>query len=388
MARIFFSFIVVLTSLTYCTSVVDQDKTTPKFIPDHTPYIAGLIEATHDTVHYFPEVVIGYFTDPLNSYNEEILNPDKAYPNLYNTTLIAQLTKTSRFFGLLFEPEINAMVTVQGPLNTEYERNTLYTHIGNGVYGDKEYQLKLLPGQQYRLMVTLPDERKYQAVTVIPNAVDVHIPDSIGIKVKYRPFDDGTPLEIDIQRFPILIKYPHQAILLEMQENSEHDRDFLLMEPEEEFRFNDYGPYLRLGTVYGIGLINSKIDTITNSWTQRLDKPKEEIWMKRREWYRLSFFSDGIGGNFFALPDLFSSNQYYLDTMNEHLFDAYDSRDTTYLFDISTIHKLDSDGRILPKDSSDAIGFFGGYFSVYRTTTVYPIRTFDLDSVLARHNKP
>jgi hypothetical protein len=58
--------------------------------------------------------------------------------------------------------------------------------------------------------------------------------------------------------------------------------------------------------------------------------------------------------------------------------------DSTYLKKISTILKRSEDGSILPKEQSDAIGFFAGYFSNYETSVLIPQRSFDVDSVLGR----
>jgi hypothetical protein len=99
-----------------CTSNTTGSESLPdKFIPDHTPYIAGFVEATNDTVHHFPEVVVGYVTDVEGfEYSGSL----EDYPRLYNPTLLTQLVKTSHAFGLRFEPEHNASVWVTGPLGT------------------------------------------------------------------------------------------------------------------------------------------------------------------------------------------------------------------------------------------------------------------------------
>lgn len=379
--RYFSLLLFVLFNLAGCTpNSANLDDTKTKFVPDHTPYIAGLIEATDDTVHHFPEVVVGSMSDPLNPHHPNILT---SYPGLCNTSLWAQVVKTAQYFKLIFKPEKNAKVQVKGPLDSKKEQTVVYHHLRNGVYGDSNYELDLLPNQKYRLTVILPDGERYQSTTIIPESTVVSVPDSIGIEVKYEPYGDGTPYETHVKRIPIIFRYPEQTYVFEIQQNSNNDRELLLMEPGEEFRFKDRGPYLRAGGAYGIELANMRVDTITNSWGQRLDKPKENIWMKRRQWYRFSFFSKGVGGNFFAIFDIYTSDQHYLKTMNDRLFNAIDTRDSTYLFDISTIRKVNEQGQVLPKDSSDAIGFFGGYFSVYRRATLYPIRTFDLDSVLS-----
>jgi hypothetical protein len=110
-----------------------------QMIPDGTPYIAGLVEATNDTVHHFPEVVVGYMTDVVwdtDNWN----HPDMLdnYPGLYNPTLWTQVVKTSEYFGFGYQAESEAVVKITGPLNHPKQKTVKYSSFGNGVYGDEE----------------------------------------------------------------------------------------------------------------------------------------------------------------------------------------------------------------------------------------------------------
>lgn len=363
-----------------------NDKLEYKYIPDKTPYIAGLIEATEDTVHHFPEVIVGYFTDPLDYQHPGIRWDHDYYPNVLNTDLLTQLLKTSTFFELIYEFEIDAEVIVKGPQNSPEEKQVKFTGLEKGLFGDINHDLVLIPGGTYTLTVKLPDKRIYSSTTKIPESIPIVIPDSIGIEVINTSYGDGTPYEIYKNREVIPFNHPEQTHVLIVQSNEDTDRETLLLEPDEMFRFNDLGNYLRSGSLYGIAMGKTTTDTLWKSWIQDLNKPKKSVWNKKQNWNRFSFFNEGVGGNFFPMEDLFTAEEKWENTMSRRLFEAYDTEDSTnYLFDISTIRKVGENGEVLPKEESDAIGFFGGYFSVYKKTTLYPIRNFDLDSVLTAH---
>lgn len=102
-------------------------------IPDNTPFISGIIEASNDTTHYYTQVVIGYATDGLfvDSYWEL-----KHIPKLHSPTLWAQVVYTLQRFVLSFEVESEAVVTINGPLDHALERQIHLQYEGYGMYGD------------------------------------------------------------------------------------------------------------------------------------------------------------------------------------------------------------------------------------------------------------
>lgn len=155
------------------------------------------------------------------------------------------------------------------------------------------------------------------------------------------------------------------------------------MEPNEDFSFVDRSSFLRLGSLYAISMSANRSDSLRRQWDQDLyDKTKEEVWHSRDIWMRFSFFSSGIGGIFHPMDDIYTVSGEAYDEMFNQFIEAYEARNSSYLLETSTIQKVDDNGEVLPQEETDAIGFFAGYFSIYRTTTLYPIRTFDLDSVL------
>lgn len=157
----------------------------------------------------------------------------------------------------------------------------------------------------------------------------------------------------------------------------------------QKFRYGAYGNYLREGSIYGEALTNDTSQiTAYIGWNQGLAKPRDKIWNTQRWWIRYSFFSTGIGKEFRTPFIVAVSNLNYLLNFDKKPGRAAEKNDTTYLHRVSTILKVGKNGKVLPKDSSDAIGFFGGEYSRYLQTTVYPNRTFNLDSVwTAWHNR-
>lgn len=376
----------ILLSLLFISCVTNsKEEEYYPVIPDRTPYISGLLEATKDTVHHFPEVVIGYLTNVKDENHSDFIRSSKDLPELYNIEQLSHLLNITQVWLLTWEEEQYAKVRVTGPIGLPSEQTVEYEHQGGGVYGDVNLDLDLIPEGVYRLDAELPDGRIYSSITTIPGKTEITIPDSITVQVEYAPYMDGTPREKHTSSYPVLYKHPEHYNQKILQLNTSLDRELLLMEDEEVFPFFDRAPYLHIGIMYSIGMVDTIEDTFNFVWGQDLNKPKEEIWQKQNSWLRFSFFNDGLGEFYMPPVGLFSVNGDEWHKREREHFDAYMNRDSTYLFDVSTILKVDDNGDVLPKEESDAIGFFGGYFSVYKQTTLYPIRNFDLDSVLTAH---
>jgi hypothetical protein len=381
MKKLIYCFL-IFTFFVSCSDNPVQKQPPPKVVPDHTPYIAGLIEASSDTTFHYPEVLVGYFTDTRAGHHPpEGMLARHHYKGLYNLTLFRQVTQTSIAFALSWQPESNAVVKVRGPLGTSKEKEVKFSSEGNGVYGDKGYSLARIPDEKYKLLVTLPDGRTYTAKTHIPEATTLNLPDSISIKVTYFHEGNGAPHEKEVKRYLLNFQDPANSFMRILQYNSSVDRKLLLLKPNEHFWYRDHGNYLRQGIGYNIVYTSSELDTLTRPWAQKLSKPKDEIWNKEHWWYRASFFSKGIGKMFYQLFNVITTKNRFSKQMLEPKLNAARDRDSTFLFRISTIRKLGKDGNMLPKDAGDAIGFFVGEFSLYEQTTLYPNRQFNLDSV-------
>src|SRR5699024_812349 len=280
--------------------------------------------------------------------------------------LLDQLIDITTLFGLIWEAETNAKVSVQGPLGTANEKTVVFTHEGKGIYGDVNYALKRVPNGKYKLTVKLSDGRIYQSMTHIPATVTVEFPDSVGIEVALKHYDDGTPREQSVKSFPMLVKAPTNRFLTVVQKNESIDRELLLLKPDETFKFNDRSNYWRGGSYYYLSLTENKRDTVYNPWSQILNKPKNQVWMVSHCWVRYSFYSKGISKMYNPIFIWYASSNNWLEKMFQPQANALVQNDTTYLADVSTIYKVGKNGNVLPKDSTDAIGFFGGVFSLYK----------------------
>ena len=350
-------------------------------LPDKTPFISGIIEASNDTTHYYTQVVIGYATDGLfvDAYQEL-----QHIPKLYSPTLWAQVVYTLQRYVLSFEVESEAEVTIHGPLDHALERQTDLQYEGYGIYGDLDYDLVLLAGQRYKLEVTLPDGRMYSSTTIIPEEAEIVIPDSVGIELTLKHYGTGEPYETSVGNHKaIRFEYPKHTFLTETQKNTSIDRELLFIDPEVPFRFGDRGDYLRTTLQFDIWLTGNSVDSTRIVWS----RPLFEEWAKEKplevQWRRFAFYSEGMWRNHQVVNLGYNGIGEEWKQMNQEFVDAVRSRDSTFLFDVSTIHKQNKEGEIFPKDSLDAIGFFAGNFSVYKTFTLYPIRNFNIDSVFA-----
>ena len=381
MKTIISSIITCLIILTNCTKAPTNNNGQEfyRIIPDNTPFITGLVEATNDTVHHYPEVVIGYVSDGnFDPSYEEVQNIE----GLYNPTLWTQVVRTLQRFELTFREESKAKVTVTGPLGGPFEKTVEYTYEGNGVYGDIHSELELISSKKYLLKILIPDGRSYLKESQIPEMVEFNVPDTTKLNVVYRPYNDGTPREESIPNKYIKFKFPPNIFITELQSNTSVDRDILLLEPNENFLFEDRGNYLRNGSFYGISTISNQDDSLRKSWIKGLIDESSGSLEKEIDWMRFSYFDNGMWKNFQNLSNWFSTKGQRWDEMFSRFEEALSTRDSIYLFDVSTIEKVGENGEILPKSENDAIGFFAGYFSVYRKTVLIPVRNFDLDSVL------
>ncbi len=168
-----------------------------------------------------------------------------------------------------------------------------------------------------------------------------------------------------------------------MQWNTSLDRELLLMKPDERFHYTDRSNYLRTGIGFFVDFVRQPSDTFSPGWSQTLDKSRDEIWMKQHYWFRISFQSMGIGKLYFPLMNIYSATEEWGHVIQQPKGVALAQRDTMYLFNASTIYKIGKNGALISASQSrEVFGFFSGYYSLYKQFTVYPIRNFDLDSVL------
>ena len=92
---------------------------TDRIIPDKTPFITGIIEASNDTVFYYPQVTVGYATDA--QFATPYFNVHHI-PGLFSPTQWTQVVRTIERFELSYEFEDEAEVWIKGPLSHKNEK--------------------------------------------------------------------------------------------------------------------------------------------------------------------------------------------------------------------------------------------------------------------------
>ncbi len=353
-----------------------------KIIPDNTPFITGIIEASNDSTFYYPQITVGYVSDADFSNEIRLL---KNIPGLFSPTQLIQIYKTVRGFNLNYHYENEAQVIIKGPLGQENEKKILLDNEDFGVYGDTKSDLMLLPGHYYELYVKLTDGRVFTSKTHIPSNVSFSIPDSIGLEVRLTHFGDGTPKEESYKNFYTYFHIPNDSRLFEIQVNTNNDKYILLLESDVVLPFSDRSDYHRIGSYYGIFSNEVSLDSLRTFWLKDIDQYYIYQNAFQIESHRYGFYSDGMWDNFQILDRNFTASGQTWNKISDDAKSALLTRDSTYLKRVSTIDEIGPDGEILPKDEANVIGFFAGSFSVYKKTVVYPIRNFDLDSVLTAH---
>lgn len=355
---------------------------THKIIPDNTPFITGIIEASSDSTFYYPQVTVGYVTDADFSKENRVL---KNIPGLFSPTQLIQIYKTVHSFGLTYDIVNDANVQLKGPLDHEDERIVTFENEGFGVYGDVNKELILVPNYSYELIVEMNDNSVFIAHTTIPKATDNNVPKSIKLDVVLKHYQDGTPREESIATVYTYFTQPRNSLLFEIQVNTNYDRYYSYLEPEEVFPFSDRSEFHRIGSFYGVFTNLQGSDSIKVGWSRTIDKTAVNEYPFEIEYHRYGYYGSGMWKNFQVLDNYFTESG---DLWSEIFFEndrALREQDSTYLKRVSTIDEIGPDGEILPKDEANVIGFFAGSFAVYKKTVVYPIRNFDIDSVLTAH---
>lgn len=346
------------------------------FIPNNTPLIVGVLEATNDTVHHFPEIYVG----TVRSKEGVTVDYSRVANELWWPITSAQVAGICSFLDLLRTPDLDAKVSVSGPMNSDEKSNVHFTHLGKGVYGDIDYKLALLGGGVYQLNVVMTNGIKYTSKTRIPALFELSIPDTVAIPLKLNRLLNGVYHEEEKRLASFDFTVGDSIGYVVKQHNSVNDH-FDLYVPEGKLLFEDRSNFLRDGRGWGI----FDASTFPNNravkigWQQTGDyslRPSEYLWISLKQ------LNHGLS-NFFFSP--FSWQGMEPDGPWEQRDEVqnrvYWNRDTTYAFLISNILKVSKSGDVLPKSQSDAIGVFGAYSAAYRNTTVIPIRSWDPDTL-------
>lgn len=379
-----FLSIIYFSLLLFGCNVFNSENNSNKLVPDNTPFIASTLEVTEDTVHHYPEVYVGRVKFKAGYYDDRLCC--QVIPGIWWPTLNAQVNKTARRMSLIRTNIDDANVTITGPLNSEKKKSVTFKSEGQGVYGDQNYELELIENGRYRLDVTMADGSHYRAFTTLPELANWPVPDTIKPELELDTIRgnlfEQTPDAKDVRLY--YDEAPH-AVLTVGKINQSDDREVFSLSEDENFLHSDKGNYLRGGSTYMIrnneGSLFADSTFFGPIWqesSQKSLKISVDVWMYLRQhnadlstrWFYQPIFST-IGVN--------SDNLW--SKMEQEQVDAFFSRDSDYLFEISNILKVGESGKVLPEAESDAIGVFGGFSSVYRKTVMKPRRSWEPDSL-------
>lgn len=353
-----------------------------KVVPDNTIFIASALEATEDTVHHYPEVYVGSVTHVEDYYLNRLCC--ESIEGIWWPVLNAQVNKTARTADLVRTDINDAKVSITGPLGSTREQIVTFAGEGLGVYGDQQYELELVPNSRYRLDVTLADGRSYRAFTTLPGLAIWQVPDTVETELELVREGDGyreqTP---GIERKLFEYQPPDNGWLTTIQINYSDGIVRNNLTDVTDFLYGDRGHFLRSGATYTIRTNSSFPERRSHGplWLRSSSSPLQETitsWMTlnqlnedlSRQWYYQSIFVF-IG----------ASSEGFWSKKDDEFVSALFANDTTILFDNSNILKVGPDGKVLPKAQTDAIGVFGGFSSVYRTTVMKPKRSWDPDTL-------
>lgn len=355
---------------------IQKNSNFTPLVPDDTPFIVGVLEATQDTVHHYPEVYVGTVSNP-EGYEAE---PVWTTSGIWWPVVNALVTRPATRNDLKRSADTGANVVIKGPLGESEETTVQFTNLGKGVYGDTQYKLPLKGGKEYQLSVTMGDGRQYTAITRISELFKWEVPDSLTMELVLDQYSSGIYKEEDKQTVQLPFSVGPEVGYVILKANSEFDY-FNFQVSEGGFLFDDRGDFLREGATYGLFDASSFPDkrAFTLGWDGNGSNPlrDSENWM-----LSLSQLNLPLSNFYYSLFRFVGTNPGgRWDKQDQARLKALVERDTTFLFDISNILKVNGNGEVLPEHQTDAIGVFGGYSAAYRRLTVIPQRSWDPDTL-------
>lgn len=372
----YFYILLGLTSFLQSCDLQKNDSDFTPLVPENTPFIVGVLEATEDTVHHYPEVYVGTVSNPEGFEAELVWTTEGIWWPVTNTLVTRPVTRND-FKGTA---DTNAKVEISGPLGEGNETTVQFRHEGNGIFGDVEYKLPLQGGKKYKLSVTMGDGRKYIAFTDIPELFNWEVPDSVSVDLELGQFYTGVHKEDSKETVELPFSVGPEVGYIVRKANSEYDY-YNFDVPEGGFLFDDRGNFLREGATYGLFDANSFLDkrSLPLVWGGSANNPlrDSEYW-----WLSISQLNISLSKFYYSLFQFIGTNpDGRWDRQDQARLKALVERDDKFFFGISNILKVGENGEVMPKDQTDAIGVFGGYSAAYRALTVIPQRSWDPDTL-------
>lgn len=355
--------------------ILKKDSNYTPLIPEGTPFIVGVLEATQDTVHHYPEVYVGYLSQPKGFEAENVWTTEGIWWPVTNALVTRPVTR----MDLKRVPDTEAKVTIRGPLNHSMVRTVQFTHEGKGVYGDNNYDLSLVGGEKYRLSVIMGDSRRYTAITTIPKLFEWKVPGSVTLDLKLNRDYSGVYNEKNKNPalFPFSVS-PNVGYIVD-QKNSEYDY-YNFDVREGSFLFDNRSYFLRAGAAYGLYDASDFPDkrAFELIWRGSANKPLRNF---EKWWLSLSQLNIPLSRFYYPIFRFVGNEadgRFY--QQDENRLEVVVKHESSYLFDyMSNIQKVGENGEILPE--TDAFGVFGAYSAAYRKLTIYPERSWDPDTL-------
>lgn len=352
----------------------EQEANFNPIIPSGTPYIVGILEATSDTVHYYPEIYVGNVRHPEGfevGYGWKI-------SSIWWPITNVQVTRPATRLGFKLEPDTEAKVVVIGPLNAPKETKVKFRHVEKGVYGDVNYKLPLIGGEKYRLKVTMSDGQKYTAVTRIPALFQWKVPERVAIELTLKKDFTGAYFEAEKAEISLPFTVSAQTEYITYQTNSEYQYEHLNAQ-KGALLFDNRSEYLRYGP-YGIfdASDQPQIRTIQLGWTEYYD---HSIHTSNHLWLKLYQLNKPLSRFYFpVLPRFANSDSGRYERQDSARVWAERRKNSNYFLEyMSNIKKVKENGEII--NTNEAFGVFGGYSAAYRQITVIPQRSWNPDTV-------
>lgn len=347
-------------------------------IPEETPFIVGILEATNDTVHHYPEVYVGYLSQPKGFETNLVWK----IPGIWWPVTNVQVTRPATRMGLKREHDTEAKVTIKGPLGESNETKVRFAHTGKGVYGDVQYQLPLIGGESYRLSVTMGDDRLYTATTQIPELFEWNVPDTVILELELKQYVSGRYYEQEKKDALLTFSVSPETEYITYQNNSEYDYHNFNTSPGN-FLFDNRGNYLRFGAAYGIFDVSDQpqLRAIQIGWFESNDGTPLRTSMSW--WLTMNQLNERLSRFYYSVfPRLATSDNGRYDRQDLARIKVQREHDSSYLFKyMSNIVKGGKNDEVLPKEQSNAFGVFGAYTASYQNLTVIPKRSWDPDTL-------
>lgn len=382
----------ILVLVSSCSLFEDYETkgTLAPILPDSTLLVAGVATYSPDAAYYGTEVIVGRLINDGYYPSSEQKIPGSYWPIVRGQFLTRAGIASANIFA-----EKNARIILKNvSRNKEFE----LIQVASGVYADPEFKLKFFPTDSLTLSVSINSEEKYFASTVIPDSPICDLPDTLFTELDLKIFnttpvgyaENTNPQYSNLEkRFEIIKPFSGfkngNIFEITMQLSNQ------ILENGGEFKDTLPNNYVKLGRDYRYGTYGVYDDSVYfwgAYWIATSNVPVQSSIIAYSVISQIDpFFSKGYNNirNLVTTP----ANGTEIDpafTSRDSIRKDYLRKDNSYLYRVSNIYDADSDGKSMYESPKKAVGIFGSRTSIYRKTVLYPIRSWDPDTLKWRKN--